>query len=110
MAVSLTPAISFAYYLAGALIIAALLIKEPFSSQIDAAPVLLRWLLTIALVVSLTPLLISLGGAQAPVPVMGDGVVVSLMPRVAAVMWGLYLVAVAITAVQAGRRLPAAVD
>ena len=110
MAISLTPAISFAYYLAGALIIVALLIKEPFSSQIDAAPVLLRWLLTIAVVVSLIPLLISLGAAQAPVPVMGDGVVVSLMPRVAAVMWGVYLVAVAITAMQAGRRLPAAVD
>lgn len=110
MTVSLTPAISFAYYLAGALIVVALLFKKPFADQVDAAPVPLRWLLTAALVVSLTPLLISLGAAQAPVPVVGDGVVVSLMPRVAAVMWGLYLVAVAITAVRAGRRVPVTAD
>ena len=110
MAISLTPVISFAYYLGGAVIIAALLFKEPLASQVDGAPAPLRWLLTAALVVSLTPLLISLGAAQAPVPVLGDGVVVSLMPRVAAAMWGLYLVAVAITSVRVGRRVPAAVD
>ena len=100
MGISLTPAISFAYYLAGALVVAALVFKEPFSSDIDAAPAGLRWLLTAALVASLTPLLISLGSTEAPVPALGDGVVISVMPRIAAVLWAAYLVAVAVVSVR----------
>jgi hypothetical protein len=105
MAISLTPAISFAYYLAGALVIVALALREPFASEIDSGPKPLVILLTAAIVVSLTPLLIPLGGAEAPVPVLGEGVTISLLPRVAAVLWAAYLVAVAV--VSARRSAPA---
>ncbi len=106
MAISLTPAISFAYYLAGALVVVALVIKEPFASEVDSGSRPLVGLLTAAIVVSLTPLLIPLGGVEAPVPVLGEGVTISLLPRVAAALWAVYLVAVAVASV---RRPPASV-
>lgn len=104
MAISLTPAISFAYYLAGALVIAAFIFRDATSSDLDSAPSWVGWLLTVALVASLTPLLIPLGAAEAPVPVLGDGVQVSLLPRLAAVLWVAFIAAIAVASVARGRR------
>lgn len=103
MAVSLTPAITFAYYLGGALVIVAMFFRAPFDGGIDQLPRFLRLLLMAAVVSSLTPLLIPGPYVSAPVEAIGSGVVVSILPRIATVLWFAFLVAVAVEALRRGR-------
>lgn len=96
MGVFLSPNPVFAYYLVGASIAVVFFFRGPFVRQIAAAARPVRWLLMSAVVASLVPLLIPAGFAEAPVPVMGEGVVVSLLPRFASALWFVYLVVVAV--------------
>ena len=103
MGVFLVPNPVFAYYLVGASIVVVFFFRRPFMRQIAVAPRLVRGLLVAAVVTSLVPLLIPAGWAEAPVPVMGEGVVVSVLPRIASVLWFAYLIAVAFSAVRNSR-------
>lgn len=100
MGVFLAPNPVFAYYLVGASVAAAFIFHKPFVKQIQRAPQVLRWMLVGAVLTSLVPLLIPAGWAQAPLPTLGEGVVVSVLPRVAAVLWFVYLIAVAVSSVR----------
>lgn len=100
MGVFLVPNPVFAYYLVGASIVVVFFFRRPFVRQITDAPRLVRGLLVSAVVSSLVPLLIPAGWAEAPLPTMGEGVVVSVLPRIASVLWAAYLVAVAVSAVR----------
>ena len=104
MGIFLTPNPVFAYYLVGASIVVAFFFRQPFVRQIARAPRVVRWLLIAAVVTSLVPLLIPAGWAEAPVPTIGEGVVVSVLPRVASVLWFAYLCAVAVGAVRSGSK------
>lgn len=105
MAISLTPAVTFGYYFAGALVIAALITNQ--RTGIEARePAWLMWLLLCALTLSLAPILISIGEASSPLPVASGGVVISLVPILGSSAW---LVLLAATAIRAARpRLPIA--
>lgn len=100
MGIFLVPNPVFAYYLVGASISVTFFFRHSFVKQIAGAPRVLRWLLTSAVIASLVPLLIPAGWASAPVPTIGDGVVVSVLPRVASALWFAYLCVVAVSAVR----------
>ena len=104
MGIFLVPNPVFAYYLVGASIVVVFFFRPPFVRQIAGAPGSVRWLLIAAVVTSLVPLLIPAGWAEAPVPTVGEGVVVSVLPRVAAVLWFAYLCAVAVSALGSSRK------
>ena len=103
MGVLLTPNPVFAYYLTGALVVASFFFHASLAGQIQDSPLFVRGLLVAAVVASLVPLLIPAGWAEAPAPTVGEGVVVSLLPRIASVLWFAYLIAVAIFAVRTSR-------
>jgi hypothetical protein len=97
MGVLLMPNPVFAYYLGGALVCSSFFFRQPFSTQIAGAHPAIRWLLTIAVVVSLSPLLIPGGWTEAPGETLGSGAVVSLLPRFASFVWLAYVLAVALS-------------
>ena len=109
MGVLLTPNPVFAYYLIGALIAVTFFFRSPFVQQIVATSGVIRWLLVAAVVTSLTPLLIPAGWTEAPVPTVGEGVVVTILPRVASALWFAYLIVVAASAAR-GATKQAVVD
>ena len=104
MGIFLVPNPVFAYYLVGASIVVVFFFRSPFVRQIAQAQRFVRWLLIAAVVTSLVPLLIPAGWTEAPVPTVGEGVVVSVLPRVAAMLWFAYLCAVAVSALGNSRR------
>ena len=105
MGVFLAPNPVFAYYLVGASIAAAFLFYRPFVKQVESAPRLVRWLFVAAVVASMVPLLIPAGWAQAPVPTVGEGVVVSVLPRLAAALWLVYVIAVAVVSIRPAQKV-----
>ena len=104
MGILLTPNPVFAYYLVGALIVGSFYFHGTLAQQITVSGRGVRVLLTTAVVASLLPLLIPAGWAEAPAPTVGNGVVISLLPRVASVLWLVYLVIIAVSAVRRARK------
>jgi len=104
MGVLLTPNPVFAYYLSGALVVASFFFHPSLARQIQDSARVVRWLLFAAVIASLVPLLIPGGWTEAPSPTVGNGVVISALPRLASLTWFVYLWAVAIWATQSAGR------
>jgi len=101
MSSALVVSVTFIYYFALVLIIGALLVTPVGASEDRGRPRPLEYALVAATVMSLTPLLIPGGWTDSPVPVVGNGVVVSLLPYFASGAWLALVVATGIAAARA---------
>ena len=101
MSSALVVSVTFIYYFSLVLVTASLLVRPegPSVGQFRVRP--LESLLVAATFISLTPLLIPGGWADAPLPTVGDGVVVSLLPSFASGTWLVLVVTTGVAAVRA---------
>ena len=101
MSSALVVAVTFIYYFALVLIVGALLVRPESVTADRGSPRPLEYVLVAATVMSLTPLLIPGGWTDSPVDVVGNGVVVSLLPYFASGAWLTLVVATGIAAARA---------
>lgn len=99
MSSALIVAVTFIYYYALVLVVVALLVQDNGFDVRGRRSRVMSALLGVAVVLSLTPLLIPAGWVQSPVPAVGNGTVVSLVPYIASATWLALTVLVAVLAV-----------